>query len=243
MKYWAHRGCSQRYPENTQLSFEKAASLRELTGIETDVQRTKDGVLVIIHDERVDRTTEGFGLVKDYTWDELKRLHIFAGQGRPSQRILTLDELLDLLAPRLRDGMLLNLELKNSNIRYEGMEAAVLDLVHEKGLAEQIVYSSFLPKSLALVRSLDADAQIAVLATHASDCLMYKNGGCGATAIHPYWQAIDEAPERLAGLTVRAWMSGHLYPEPPTGTRLDVRPLEAKGITDIMMNEPEMYID
>lgn len=243
MKYWAHRGCSQRYPENTQMSFEKAASLRHLTGIETDVQRTKDGVLVIIHDERVDRTTEGFGLVKDYTWNELRKLHIFAGQGRPSQRILTLDELLDLLGTSIRGGVLLNLELKNSNIRYEGMEAAVLDLVHKKGLEKGIVYSSFLPKSLALVRSLDKDAQIAVLATHASDCLMYKNGGCGATAIHPHWQAIDETPAELAGLTVRAWMSGHLFPEPPTGTKLDVRPLEAKGITDLMMNEPEMYID
>lgn len=41
MKYWAHRGCSQRYPENTQTSFEKAMSLRQLTGIETDVQRTR----------------------------------------------------------------------------------------------------------------------------------------------------------------------------------------------------------
>lgn len=243
MKYWAHRGCSQRYPENTQMSFEKAASLRHLTGIETDVQRTKDGVLVIIHDERVDRTTEGFGYVKDYTWNELRKLHIFAGQGRPSQRILTLDELLDLLGTSIRGGVLLNLELKNSNIRYEGMEAAVLDLVHKKGLEKGIVYSSFLPKSLALVRSLDKDAQIAVLATHASDCLMYKNGGCGATAIHPHWQAIDETPAELAGLTVRAWMSGHLFPEPPTGTKLDVRPLEAKGITDLMMNEPEMYID
>ena len=243
MKYWAHRGCSQRYPENTQMSFEKAASLRHLTGIETDVQRTKDGVLVIIHDERVDRTTEGFGYVKDYTWNELRKLHIFAGQGRPSQRILTLDELLDLLGTSIRGGVLLNLELKNSHIRYEGMEAAVLDLVHKKGLEKGIVYSSFLPKSLALVRSLDKDAQIAVLATHASDCLMYKNGGCGATAIHPHWQAIDETPAELAGLTVRAWMSGHLFPEPPTGTKLDVRPLEAKGITDLMMNEPEMYID
>ena len=104
MKYWAHRGCSQRYPENTQMSFEKAASLRHLTGIETDVQRTKDGVLVIIHDERVDRTTEGFGYVKDYTWNELRKLHIFAGQGRPSQRILTLDELLDLLWTSIRGG-------------------------------------------------------------------------------------------------------------------------------------------
>ena len=82
MKYWAHRGCSQRYPENTQTSFEKAMRLRQLTGIETDVQRTRDGVLVIIHDERVDRTTDGSGWVKDYSLKEIKKLSIDAGDGR-----------------------------------------------------------------------------------------------------------------------------------------------------------------
>ena len=243
MNYWAHRGCSQRYPENTQLAFEKAAELQQLTGIETDVQRTRDGQLVIINDERVDRTTEGFGYVKDYSLHELRQLHISAGPGQPSQHILTLEELLDLLSKRIRGGVYLNLELKNSNIRYEGMEEEVLDLVHKKGLADHIIYSSFLPKSLALVRSLDKDAQIGVLAGRASDCLFFLKGGCGATAIHPFWQSIDEPPEAFAGIPVRAWMSGHLYPEQPTGTKLDVRPLEAKGITDLMMNEPEMYID
>ena len=61
MKIWAHRGCSQRFPENTRIAFEKAMEIKCLEGIELDVQLTKDGELVVIHDERVDRTTEGIG--------------------------------------------------------------------------------------------------------------------------------------------------------------------------------------
>ena len=76
MKIWAHRGCSQRYPENTLLAFEQAAAVQNLTGIELDIQMTKDGELVVIHDERVDRTTEGIGFVRDYTLSQLKKLHI-----------------------------------------------------------------------------------------------------------------------------------------------------------------------
>jgi len=242
MKFWAHRGCSQRYPENTQTSFEKAMALHNLTGIETDIQLTRDGTLVIIHDERVDRTTEGIGFVKDYSLRELQSLHIAAGAGK-SERILTAEELLDLLKPRLAEGLLLNIELKNSNIPYEGMEEKMLDLAAKKGVEGSIIYSTFYPRSLEKIHDLLPSAQLAVLATRASDCRYFLRGGCGATAIHPFWRAIDEPPERLAGMPVRAWMSGHLYPEKPTGTKLDLAPLEAQGITDIMMNEPEMYIE
>lgn len=84
MRIWAHRGCSQMYPENTLLAFEKAAAVQNLTGIELDIQMTKDGELVVIHDERVDRTTEGIGFVRDYTLSQLKKLHIYA-DSHPSQ--------------------------------------------------------------------------------------------------------------------------------------------------------------
>lgn len=57
MKVWAHRGCSQMYPENTISAFEKAMEIEGLEGIELDIQLTKDGQLVVCHDERVDRTT------------------------------------------------------------------------------------------------------------------------------------------------------------------------------------------
>ena len=73
MKVYAHRGYSGKYPENTMLSFQKAAETG-CDGIELDVQTTKDGVLVVIHDEAIDRTTDGTGLVKDYTYEELVSL-------------------------------------------------------------------------------------------------------------------------------------------------------------------------
>lgn len=104
MKIWAHRGCSQRYPENTMLAFEKAASLKNLTGIELDIQLTEDGKMVVIHDERVDRTTEGTGFVKDYTLSQIRKLHIYAGDS-PTQRIPTIEEVFALLEDRLKPTM------------------------------------------------------------------------------------------------------------------------------------------
>lgn len=128
MKIWAHRGCSQMYPENTLLAFEKAAAINGLEGIELDIQLTKDGELVVIHDERVDRTTEGTGFVRDYTLSELKRLHIYADVN-PSQEIPTMRETLDLLEPAMRRGLRLNIELKNSIYPYEGMEEKIVEMI------------------------------------------------------------------------------------------------------------------
>ena len=69
----AHRGFSGKYPENTMLAFKKAAEL-DIAGFETDVQMTKDGVLVITHDEEISRVSNGKGYIKDMTLKELKEL-------------------------------------------------------------------------------------------------------------------------------------------------------------------------
>lgn len=241
MKIWAHRGCSQRYPENTLLAFEKAIGLENLTGIELDIQLTKDGEIVVIHDERVDRTTESIGFVRDYTLAELKKLHIYA-DANPSQRVPTIDEVFDLIEPRLKAGMKLNIELKNSVYLYSGMEEKIIELVHKRGLEKAIVYSSFYAKSLEKIRHMDQEAEIGILDSKVSDCLYKLKGGCGAQALHPFWRGIDLPVEQLAGYTVRAYMSGHLYPEKPTGGRLDFTQLEAQGITDIILNEPEAHL-
>ncbi len=242
MKLWAHRGCSQRYPENTLLAFEKAAAIRNLTGIELDIQLTKDGELVVIHDERVDRTTEGFGFVKDYTLTQIKRLHIWAGDS-PGQQIPTIGEVFDLLENRLQSGLKLNIELKNSLCPYDGMEEKIVELVHVRGLEKAVVYSSFHAGSLEKLKTLDADAALGILDSKASDCLYKIKGGCGAKALHPFWKYIDLSAEQLQAYTVRAWMGGHLYPEKPTGTRLNLGALEAQGITDLILNEPEAYLE
>lgn len=242
MKIWAHRGCSQRYPENTLLAFEKAMQLKKLTGIELDIQMTGDGQLVVMHDERVDRTTDGIGEVRNFTLAELRKLHIDAGNGR-CERIPTIEEVFDLLESRLKSGMKLNIELKNSVYPYPGMEEKIIELVHKRGIAKAIVYSSFYAKSLERISCMERDAEIGILDVKASDCLYKLKGGCGAVALHPFWKGMDLSKEELDGITVRVWLSGHLYPEKPTGTRLDLHSLETQGITDVILNEPEMYIE
>lgn len=241
MKIWAHRGCSQRYPENTLLAFEKAAAITDLTGIELDIQLTGDGEMVVIHDERVDRTTEGIGFVKDYTLSQLKKLHIYADDN-PVQSIPAITEVLDLLEPKLKLGLKLNIELKNSVCPYDGMEEKIVELVHKRGLQDSVVYSTFYAKSLRKLKEIDSDAELAILDTRASDCMYKLRGGCGAVALHPFWRGMDLQVGELEGYTVRAWMSGHLYPEKPSGTKLDFAPLAAHGITDIILNEPEAYL-
>ena len=138
MKIWAHRGCSQRYPENTIVAFEKAMQTEGLEGIELDIQLTKDGRLVVIHDERVDRTTEGIGFIRDYTLVQLKRLHIYADE-YPSQAIPTMEEVLDLTEEHLKTGLKLNIELKTSIWPYPGIEEKIVDLVHKRGVEKSIV--------------------------------------------------------------------------------------------------------
>lgn len=135
---WAHRGSSMMNPENTLLAFRKAAELEGITGIEFDVQLTKDGEIVVIHDEKVDRTTDGTGNVRDYTLNELKQLTISGDSEVHS--IPTLRETFEMLAPYCKNkGLRLNIELKNSIIRYEGMEQKVIDMVSEFNLEDYVV--------------------------------------------------------------------------------------------------------
>ena len=242
MKIWAHRGCSQMYPENTLLAFEKAIEIKGLEGIELDIQLTKDNELVVIHDERIDRTTEGIGFVRDYTLSELKKFHIYAGDN-PSQSIPSMEEVFDLIENKLKTGMKLNIELKTSIYPYQGIEEKIVELVHKRGLEKAVVYSSFYAKSLENVHKLDIDAELGMLDSRVSDC-MYKQKGCkGVRALHPFWRGMDLPVERLKGYTVRAWLSGHLYPERPTGGILDLELLENQGITDVFLNEPERYLE
>ena len=241
MEIWAHRGCSQMYPENTLLAFEKAMQIKDLAGIELDIQMAKDGNLIVIHDERVDRTTESIGFVRDYTLKELRKIHIYAGENK-TQQIPTMEEVIDLTEPKLKAGMKLNIELKNSIYPYLGMEEKIIELICKRGLEKAVVYSSFYAKSLDKLKKISPQAELAILDTKASDCSYKLKGGCGAMAIHPFWKGMDVSLEEVKECRVRAWMSGHLYPEKPTGTRLNLSKLEKQGITDIILNEPEKYL-
>lgn len=160
VKVYAHRGASAYAPENTLPAF-KLAEEQGADGIELDVHLTKDGELVVIHDEKLDRTTNGTGLVKDYTLAELKTFCADNGMpGYADARIPTLREVLEQVKP---GKMLVNIELKTGILWYEGIEKKTLDLVAELGMQDRIIYSSFNHYSIAEVRRLAPEAQTAYL--------------------------------------------------------------------------------
>ena len=203
MRIWAHRGCSQMYPENTLTSFGKAMEIPGIAGIELDVQITKDGELVVIHDERVDRTTDGYGFVRDFTLKELKTFHIHTGKDK-AEHIPTMREVFELLSPKLKKwkpeqandprinvdfgdglrsqdksddlGMRLNIELKNSVYDYKDLEQKIVDMVHEFDVQDAIVYSTFYAESLMRLHEIDPKAELGMLDDKVSDCL-YKAKG------------------------------------------------------------------
>lgn len=242
---WAHRGSSMMNPENTLLAFRKAAELEGITGIEFYVQLTKDGEIVVIHDEKVDRTTDGTGNVRDYTLNELKQLSI-SGDGEV-HRIPTLRETFELLTPYCKNkGLRLNIELKNSIIRYEGMEQKVIDMVSEFNLEDYVVYSSFNHDSIGLVKQIKADAEVAYLAGDYHRCMdgIRKYGGM---TIHPAQWGMpvnkgDVETIRNAGLCVRMWNGSEpLYGQLRTLPDMDLREYYRLGATDIFTNVPERY--
>ncbi|PLR99951.1 glycerophosphodiester phosphodiesterase [Bacillus sp. T33-2] len=157
----AHRGFAAAYPENTMKAFREAA-LAGADGLELDVQMTRDGQLVVIHDEKVDRTTDGTGYVKDYTYNDLRKLD--AGSKWESiqrkEPIPSLEELLDWLTT---NEMICNIELKNGIVPYEGMEEKVIFMVKDHGLSERIIISSFNHYSIVDCYRIAPDIEIAPL--------------------------------------------------------------------------------
>ena len=135
-----HRGAMAYEPENTLRSFARAIGYG-CCRIELDVHGSKDGHLVLLHDDTLDRTTNGSGYVWDYTLEELKRLD--AGEG---EKIPTLQEVLDLIRGKIR----LLLEIKQ-----EGIEADVISLIDENELEDEIVISSFFESVLLKVTELN----------------------------------------------------------------------------------------
>ena len=253
---YAHRGSSYEYPENTLLSFEKAAKVKGIAGIEFDVQLTKEGEIVVIHDEAIDRTLDGKGYVRDYTLEELKKFNVTpSGQDEPfvdengeHLHVPTLRELFDLLQPYCKNnGLILNIELKNSVYPYEGMEQKVIDLVAEYKLQENIIYSSFNHDSLAVVKDINPAA---VTATLDADMLKCIEGmlRVNADGVHPGSAGMTvnmDTVERVkeAGIPVRMWNSVEpLFGQPRRLKECDLDKYAVFGADVIMTNVPDRYL-
>ena len=157
---FAHRGASYHAPENTLAAFVLAAEMGA-DGIELDVQLSKDGELVVIHDFVLETTTDGTGPVRERTLTELKALD--AGSpfdpAHAGQRIPTLQEVIEAVGHRL----LLNIELKTSSWRDDGLARAVVRSITDNDLLDRTVVSSFNPLALYRVNKLNRSISTGLL--------------------------------------------------------------------------------
>lgn len=242
-KIWAHRGCCTLYPENTLEAFRAAAELDGITGIELDIQLTSDGEMVVFHDENLRRVTYIDRNVRGCTLAEIKNIAIPANDGKYCS-IPTLEEVLVMMKPYCESrGILINIELKTSVIRYDGIESKAYEIVRKYGMEQYIVWSSFLAESVDIIKKIDQDAKTAVLAMSIEECISMARD-TAADALHPYIGGLVYAlPQDMQGMPVRAWNGDEPFFN-------DGRPLKEAhleeyryyGATDIFTNIPERYV-
>lgn len=205
-KIIAHRGLSAAYPENTMLAFRKAAETG-CDGIELDVQLTRDGVLVVIHDETLARTTGSQGNVRDFTFEELSRLD--ASRSRPGDfgfnPIPAFAEYLDFIEDK---PQFTNIELKNGIYPYPGLEEAVIEALRERGLERRVLLSSFNHQSMLKCKRLAPEIEVAFVT---GSWLVSPGAYCraaGADYLNPRFCILtgeNMAELKENGMRVQAW--------------------------------------
>jgi len=151
---YGHRGVPVKFPENSLAGFAYAIS-QGIDGLEFDVHLTKDRVPVIMHDEQIDRTTDGQGAIADYDFEELRQFRLANGEPVPA-----LSELLALVSG---EPVHLNLEFKTDRHYYPGIERLVLQLIKQTDLVYPVVFSSFNLKTLQRAYQIDAQQKYAFL--------------------------------------------------------------------------------
>ena len=206
-KIYGHRGASGYAPENTLEAFELAAKMGA-DGVELDVHLTKDGELVVTHDEEISRVSDGTGRVADRTLKELKALRF--NRTHPEYRdarIPTLGEVFDLLEPT---GLGINIELKNSLIDYPGLEKRVIELAAKDFDLSLVIFSSFNHASMLRVKDIDRGLACGLL-YEASMVRPWEYAlGLGMDALHPHFSEVitpggECAEAHKAGIRVHTW--------------------------------------
>ncbi|MDF1507560.1 glycerophosphodiester phosphodiesterase [Robertmurraya sp. DFI.2.37] len=158
---FAHRGYSAKFPENTMKAFREAENAGA-DGIELDVQLTKDNELVVIHDDKVDRTTNGRGFVKDYSFAELRRLDA-SYKHKTILKKEPIPSLKEVLAWLQTNQLQCNIEIKSSAESYMKIEEPLIELIREFALTERVIISSFNHYSIVYCYRLAPEIEIAPL--------------------------------------------------------------------------------
>ncbi|MCR5416549.1 MAG: glycerophosphodiester phosphodiesterase [Pseudobutyrivibrio sp.] len=204
---WAHRGASGYLPENTLEAFQKAVDMGA-DGIELDIHKTKDGQLVVIHDEKIDRTSDGTGYVKDYTLEELRRYNYNATMPDSCSHanIPTMREVFELIKPT---KLSINIEIKTGIVFYEGIEEDIVALTKEYDMEDRVIYSSFNHYSIMKIKEIDPEAKTGFLYMDGTLDMPEYGQKHGVNALHPalynvqYPNYVEDCHNR--GLAINTW--------------------------------------
>lgn len=227
MLVYAHRGASQRAPENSCAALRLARELGA-DGVELDVMRCASGELVVFHDDTLGRMTGHAGLLNERSFSELRRLDLGGGE-----RIPTLAEAVDAAGPET----LLNVELKCGQLDDGGLAETAAAEIRALGIAARTIVSSFNPVVLARFRLLAREVPVGYL--FASDQAWPYRKGVWATvlrasAVHP--EAALCTPARVASWRRRGYRVNTWTVDDPV--RIAV--LARMGVDAIITNRPEV---
>ena len=217
-----HRGALTEAPENTLRSFQIALA-HGADGVELDVQRSRDGVPVVIHDPTLERTTTGRGRVDEHSWEALQQFRVDGGEPIPS--------LAEIAAWAADTGAYLNVELKSP-----GAEAASLAVLEATGLLDGVLFSSFLPEVVREIGRQAPEARRYLLRERwdASVPSIVRELGAGGVCLRDD-AATSEALSELAraDLPVVVWT---------VDDPIRIRALLRAGVAAVITNRPDMAV-
>ena len=185
---FAHRGLPVKFAENSLRGFKYAVE-HGAEGVEFDVHLTKDKVPVVMHDETLDRTTNGTGYIKDYTLNEIRKFHLENGEPVP-----LLSELFEILQDK---DLYINLEFKTNKIHDVGIEVIVLSLAKQYHFVHPIIFSSFNYQTLKNCQKIDAQQQYCFLTKMPIPFPAHFIAKNHFAAIHPHWYLPSKITQRI----------------------------------------------
>ena len=228
----AHRGYSKEYPENTMLAFKKAIEVG-CDAIELDVHQSKDGHMMIFHDEELIRTTQIKGFIRDYTAQELRNMDasmLFRGKYE-NNSIPTLEEYFEFIRGQ---NITTVIELKNNVFAYPDMEERTIEMIKHYELDQNVILCSFSRHSILKCHQIEPEIETALITDR-----WLKRGGyiaksLGATYIHPrhlFLQPWVLREMKKTGIFIQPWT---------VDSRWRMKSLIRSGVHGIITNDPKL---
>ncbi len=233
-KVIGHRGASEYAPENTMQAFRLAHEMGA-DGIEFDVHFSKDKELVIAHDETINRVSNGDGLIKDYTLNELYNFNF--NNSFDSFGFVKIPTLKDVFEEFADKDFILNIEIKNNIIEYSGIEKAVLEMAVRYNSLKKVLFSSFNHSSILKIKSMCREAKCAFLyADGILDVPEYLNKYNIQIAHPAHYLCTEQELKKLqtVGKSVNVWT---------VNRGSDMRCFMDMGVDAIITNKPDLAVE